>query len=313
MLHEVRALVRTGRIREGMTALGLLLGDPDLTGPDRVATLALLVDCRLARGDLAEAMGLADELTAHLDDPGDVGALAHHARGELAAALGDPEPALDHYRAAGRLDPEAPVADLPWRSGAALAMLRTGSAREGAVLAREQAERARAEGSAYGVALALRTLATVDAGIDRVAVLREARALLGPGDADRLAAQVDTDLAGLLLVLSPVDGAAEALALLRAAEDHAGRQELWPLQGRVRRLLDRVGESPRRVESEALAALTAAEQRVARLAAEGLTNRQIATELVVTIKAVEWHLSHVYRKLGISSRTRLAETIGAPA
>ena len=40
-------------------------------------------------------------------------------------------------------------------------------------------------------------------------------------------------------------------------------------------------------------------------------NRQIASELVVTVKAVEWHLSHVYRKLGISSRVNLAETLGA--
>ena len=41
-------------------------------------------------------------------------------------------------------------------------------------------------------------------------------------------------------------------------------------------------------------------------------NRQIAHELVVTVKAVEWHLSHVYRKLGIGSRTLLAETLGVP-
>jgi DNA-binding NarL/FixJ family response regulator len=47
------------------------------------------------------------------------------------------------------------------------------------------------------------------------------------------------------------------------------------------------------------------------MAADGLTNRQIASELVVTVKAVEWHLSHVYRKLGISSRVNLAETLGA--
>ena len=106
---------------------------------------------------------------------------------------------------------------------------------------------------------------------------------------------------------------AEALTLLRSAEEYAGGQELWPLQGRVRRLLERLGESPRRVHAEALAALTASERRVARLAANGLTNREIAQELVVTVKAVEWHLSHVYRKLEIPSRARLAATLGSPA
>ena len=62
-----------------------------------------------------------------------------------------------------------------------------------------------------------------------------------------------------------------------------------------------------------MAVLTVSERRVARMAADGLTNRQIADELVVTIKAVEWHLSHVYRKLGISSRTRLPSMLGATA
>ena len=43
------------------------------------------------------------------------------------------------------------------------------------------------------------------------------------------------------------------------------------------------------------------------MAASGLTNRQIAAEMTVTVKAVEWHLSHVYRKLGVRNRTGLAD------
>jgi DNA-binding CsgD family transcriptional regulator len=41
-----------------------------------------------------------------------------------------------------------------------------------------------------------------------------------------------------------------------------------------------------------------------------MTNRQIADRLEVTVKAVEWHLSHVYRKLGIRSRAGLPVSLG---
>jgi DNA-binding CsgD family transcriptional regulator len=41
------------------------------------------------------------------------------------------------------------------------------------------------------------------------------------------------------------------------------------------------------------------------LAASGMTNREIAEELFVTRKAVEWHLSNAYTKLGIASRKEL--------
>jgi DNA-binding NarL/FixJ family response regulator len=52
--------------------------------------------------------------------------------------------------------------------------------------------------------------------------------------------------------------------------------------------------------------LTGAEERVAALAACGRTNVEIASELGVSAKTVETHLSRVYRKLGLRSRTELA-------
>jgi len=59
--------------------------------------------------------------------------------------------------------------------------------------------------------------------------------------------------------------------------------------------------------------LTAGERRVAELAAAGQTNRQIANALFITVKAVEWHLSNAYRRLGISGRTELGPALAAPA
>ncbi len=56
--------------------------------------------------------------------------------------------------------------------------------------------------------------------------------------------------------------------------------------------------------------LTAAEHTVARLAAKRLTNREIAEQLAVSPKTVEYHLSHVYAKLAVHNRAELAQLIG---
>jgi len=55
--------------------------------------------------------------------------------------------------------------------------------------------------------------------------------------------------------------------------------------------------------------LTASERRIAQLAAEELSNREIAQALFVTVKTVEVHLSNVYRKLEIGSRRQLASAL----
>jgi DNA-binding CsgD family transcriptional regulator len=53
------------------------------------------------------------------------------------------------------------------------------------------------------------------------------------------------------------------------------------------------------------ASLTASERRIAELAAGGLTNREIAQQLFVTRRTVETHLTHVFEKLGLESRTEI--------
>ena len=57
--------------------------------------------------------------------------------------------------------------------------------------------------------------------------------------------------------------------------------------------------------------LTAAERRVADLAAGGMRNREIAETLFVTVKTVEVHLGRAYGKLDIKSRAQLAAALGA--
>ena len=59
--------------------------------------------------------------------------------------------------------------------------------------------------------------------------------------------------------------------------------------------------------------LTPSERRVAEMAAESMTNKDIAQALFVTTKTVEVHLSNVYRKLGIASRAQLGDALGVMA
>jgi DNA-binding CsgD family transcriptional regulator len=55
--------------------------------------------------------------------------------------------------------------------------------------------------------------------------------------------------------------------------------------------------------------LTPAEQAVARLVSQGLTNREAAAQLYVSPKTVDYHLGHIYAKLGITSRRELLDRI----
>lgn len=308
-LDAARVLVRHGKIRAALDTLTHLDGAAAATTFDRrdhTVLVALTIDCLLARGDTLLAASWGEEITGLVVGPG--AATALHTRGELASAQDAHELALDLYLAAGAAETECPPTHpLEWRVGAALALVRCGRRREAGELAKAEYQLAVASGDAHDTARALRTLATTAADGRAVGRLQEARGLLGTDGSRRLAAQIDTDLAGLMVLTGDVP---RAIALLRDAEQYAAREDLWPLQSRVRRLLERVGETPLRLEAEALAVLTNAERRVAVLALDGLSNRSIAEQLVVSVKAVEGHLSKIYRKLGVTSRGALVATIG---
>ncbi|HWE33555.1 MAG TPA: LuxR C-terminal-related transcriptional regulator [Solirubrobacteraceae bacterium] len=74
---------------------------------------------------------------------------------------------------------------------------------------------------------------------------------------------------------------------------------------RARRELQATGETVRRRTVETLDELTPQEAQIARLAADGQTNPEIGAQLFLSPRTVEWHLSKVFGKLGISSRKEL--------
>ena len=71
------------------------------------------------------------------------------------------------------------------------------------------------------------------------------------------------------------------------------------------RQASRCGRPSSRLED----ALTPQELQVAALVAGGATNREAAAALFLSVKTIEFHLGHVYRKLGIRSRTELARVV----
>jgi DNA-binding CsgD family transcriptional regulator len=108
---------------------------------------------------------------------------------------------------------------------------------------------------------------------------------------------------------------ADAREQLRRAVELATMCGAAPLAARAETELLATGARPRRIALSGVESLTPSERRVAQMAAEGQTNREVAQALFVSPKTVEVHLSSVYRKLEIHSRSQLpgalAEQAGA--
>lgn len=101
----------------------------------------------------------------------------------------------------------------------------------------------------------------------------------------------------------------DSRARLRSALETFDALGAEPWAERARAELHASGETARR-RSTPVDALTAQELAVARLVAGGASNREAAATLFVSPKTIEFHLGHVYRKLGVRSRTELVRSFG---
>jgi DNA-binding CsgD family transcriptional regulator len=223
-------------------------------------------------------------------------------RGDHALGLERMLDAGRRFEAVGGRNP----AFMAWRSQAALALLQLGRAEEAAQLAREELELARVWGAPRALGAALRAAGLVAGGKEGLTLLREAVDVLEDSPAKLEQAKARTELGA---TLRRTNRRAEAREQLRRAVELATICGATPLAARAESELLATGARPRRIALSGLESLTPSERRVAELAAEGPTNREIAQALFVTPKTVEVHLSSVYRKLGIGSRAQLESAL----
>ena len=190
---------------------------------------------------------------------------------------------------------------VPWRSLKAQALALLDRREEAIALVEEELELARTWGAPSGLGHSLRVLGELrgPAGMEE---LEEAAALLERSNQRIERARAYAALgAELRRARRPTD----ARDPLRRALELAEQSGAHGLAEHVRSELYATGARPRTTALDGVESLTERELRVARLAAEGQTNRDIAQILYVTPKTVEVHLSNSYRKLGIASRREL--------
>jgi DNA-binding CsgD family transcriptional regulator len=195
---------------------------------------------------------------------------------------------------------------MPWRSSAALAAWREGDTAAAHELAAEEVALARNTRVPRAIGRALRVRGLVLGGDEGIETLREACAVLAATDCtlELLRAQVN-----LGATLRRGGARRDARDLLRAARARAESLGCVALAQRAAGELSASGARPRRVPVTGVESLTPSERRIAELAAVGSTNREIAADLFLTTKTVEWHLGHVFSKLDIRGRRELSAAL----
>ena len=275
-------------------------------GGSRVVLAHTLIE----RGDLE---GAARHLTAaqaatYEEDPFRCWLLS--ALGRLALFNGDADRALEHFLECGEVAQRAGVVNpavLSWRADAGLAIAVIGDWTEAERLIESELAIANTFGEPGAIGRTLRALGAIrDPGAALETFEAAVQMLQGSQAAlDRAGALVDFGAA-----LRRSGKRRDARGPLKEGLALAERCGAEVLAARARREANVAGARPRRAAVHGHEALTTRERQVATLAAEGLSNREIAEQLVVTVKTVEWHLKNSFMKLGVGSRTQLRGQLG---
>ncbi|MBO1414069.1 LuxR family transcriptional regulator [Streptomyces sp. FH025] len=290
--RDIRAVLDELPVRSWGIAIGL-----PLSIVMRVATLTG-EDCP----DLFKLQGLVPDTIFQTP----IGLRYLEARGRYQLALGQVQAALDDFLTIGRLAAQwgMDVPSLvPWRVEAARALLQSGKPDAARQLAAEQLNRC-APGEHRARATALMVLAACSTPGERVKLLTRAVDALALCEAPVELAFALNDLAWTHQELGQFS---KGHRLLRRAQQLAETTGLaLPTRGAAGAGEGEAGAGREGGEEGLLDILSDAELRVCSLAARGMSNRQIATTLFVTVSTVEQHLTRVYRKLNIKRRTDLA-------
>ena len=273
-----------------------------------------LADILTNRGEIDEA----EATLAELGVPEDVPHSGHMiyflgARGWVRLARGDFEGSRRDFALLGRYMESFGMrnpAMLAWRSHLSLALLKLGRRDEALELARQEVELARAWGAPRAIGVALRTRGEAEGGEDGIATLRESLAVLEGSSAKLERART---LVVLGSALRAADERDEARDLLRRGLELAVRTGSQPLVDDAHAALSATGEKPGELVLSGAESLTPSERHVAEMAAENMTDKDIAQALFVTTKTVEEHLTNIYRKLGVASRAQLGEALSVAA
>jgi ATP/maltotriose-dependent transcriptional regulator MalT len=273
-----------------------------------------LVQALVERGELEEAWEVLretglDRPAESLSDVYTANALLLSRAGlklageDPSGALADLEELRDRQNAFGEPNPSVSC----WRSTMALALGELGERDAALDLAAEEIDLARRWGAPRALGMALRAAGVVEGAAAGAGLLRDSVGVLDGSFARLEHGRALADLGDATLA----DGErSDARALLRQALELAHTCGAAALEERVLDGLRAAGARPRRAVLRGPDALTPSERRVAEMAADGLTNREIAERLFVTVRTVEYHLQGTYRKLGIDGRTKLAEALG---